>query len=138
MFHSTFAHMLVQIKEKFWQLKAIQIIKIYWKRVLFVKKISLTPGDQTVTPFPHDCVEQLSPMSVTGCDFAGSLFVEDSKSKQYILLITRAVTKNNIWNLSTFYQLKPSYSHLESSLLYVDCVPLYYTLIMSVHLMGLN
>lgn len=58
-----------------------------------------------VASLPPDCVEQLAPFCVIGCDFVGPLFIKDSESKQYILLITCAVTRNIqlelINNLST-------------------------------------
>ncbi|GFQ91937.1 integrase catalytic domain-containing protein [Trichonephila clavata] len=44
-------------------------------------------------PLPRDRIEQSPPFAVTGLDFAGPIFVKNSKEKFYILLCTCAVTR---------------------------------------------
>ncbi|GFQ83656.1 integrase catalytic domain-containing protein [Trichonephila clavata] len=51
-------------------------------------------GNQVIAPLPDVCVTESPPFSVVGIDFAGPLFVKDSNAKQYILLITCAVTRS--------------------------------------------
>ncbi|GBM34821.1 hypothetical protein AVEN_208028-1 [Araneus ventricosus] len=49
---------------------------------------------QVIAQFPDIRVEQSAPFTIIGVDFAGLLFVKDTNAKQYILLITCAVTRS--------------------------------------------
>ncbi|GFW21298.1 integrase catalytic domain-containing protein [Trichonephila clavipes] len=49
---------------------------------------------QATAPLPDVCVTESPTFSVVGLDFAGPLFVKDNDAKQYILLITCAVTRS--------------------------------------------
>ncbi|XP_035217101.1 uncharacterized protein LOC118190495 [Stegodyphus dumicola] len=62
----------------------------------YLQKIQqrFSPGDQMVAPLPAFRVQQSAPFTVIGIDYAGPLFVKDSKNKQYILLINCAVTRS--------------------------------------------
>ncbi|GFQ92220.1 integrase catalytic domain-containing protein [Trichonephila clavata] len=51
-------------------------------------------GNQVIAPLPDVRVTESPPFSVVGIDFAGPLVVKDSDAKQYILLITCAVTRS--------------------------------------------
>ncbi|GBO38058.1 hypothetical protein AVEN_257783-1 [Araneus ventricosus] len=51
-------------------------------------------GTQVIAPLPDIRVEQSAPFTIIGVDFAGPLFVKDTNAKQYILLITCAVTRS--------------------------------------------
>ncbi|GFQ74794.1 integrase catalytic domain-containing protein [Trichonephila clavata] len=51
-------------------------------------------GMQITAPLPRDRIEQSPPFDVTGLDFAGPIFVKNSKEKFYILLCTCAVTRS--------------------------------------------
>ncbi|XP_055941720.1 uncharacterized protein LOC129971768 [Argiope bruennichi] len=93
-FHSGVSHTLVQIREKFWILKARQTIKSLLGRCTICKRFNSSPGNQVIAPLPDIRVEQSSPFTIIGVDFAGPLFVKDSINKQYILLITCAVTRS--------------------------------------------
>ncbi|GFQ87953.1 integrase catalytic domain-containing protein [Trichonephila clavata] len=48
---------------------------------------------QITAPLPRDRIEQSPPFAVTGLDFAGPIFVKNSKEKFYIQLCTCAVTR---------------------------------------------
>ncbi|XP_055944606.1 uncharacterized protein LOC129975568 [Argiope bruennichi] len=93
-FHSGVSHTLVQIREKFWILKARQTIKSLLGKCTICKRFNSSPGNQVIAPLPDIRVEQSSPFTIIGVDFAGPLFVKDSINKQYILLITCAVTRS--------------------------------------------
>ncbi|XP_055928674.1 uncharacterized protein LOC129959809 [Argiope bruennichi] len=93
-FHSGVSHTLVQIREKFWILKARQTIKSLLGKCTICKRFNSSPGNQVIAPLPDVRVEQSSPFTIIGVDFAGPLFVKDSINKQYILLITCAVTRS--------------------------------------------
>lgn len=93
-FHSSVTHTSVQLREKFWILKARQTIKSLLRSCVICKRFSSSPGDQMTAPLPADRVEQSAPFSIIGVDFAGPLFVKDNDIKQYILLITCAVTRS--------------------------------------------
>ncbi|XP_055924489.1 uncharacterized protein LOC129956586 [Argiope bruennichi] len=87
-------HTLVQIREKFWILEARQTIKSFLGRCTICKRFNSSPGNQVIAPLPDIRVEQSTPFTIIGVDFAGPLFVKDSINKQYILLITCAVTRS--------------------------------------------
>ncbi|GFT64162.1 integrase catalytic domain-containing protein [Trichonephila clavipes] len=91
-FHSGVSHTLVQVREKYWILKARQTIKSLLKKCITCKRFNSNPGSQVIAPLPDVRVTESPPFSVVGIDFAGPLFVKDSNAKQYILLITCAVT----------------------------------------------
>ncbi|GFY41450.1 integrase catalytic domain-containing protein [Trichonephila inaurata madagascariensis] len=46
-----------------------------------------------MVPLSRDRIEQSPPFTVTGLDFAGPIYVKNSKEKFYILLCTCAVTR---------------------------------------------
>ncbi|GFY20313.1 integrase catalytic domain-containing protein [Trichonephila clavipes] len=50
-------------------------------------------GTQIMAPLPRDRIEQYPPFAVTGLDFAGPIYVKNSKENFYILLCTCAVTR---------------------------------------------
>lgn len=93
-FHSSVSHTLVQLREKYWITKARPAVKSLLRKCITCKRFNSSPGDQTVAPLPVDRVEESAPFSVIGVDFAGPLFVKNNDTKQYILLITCAVTRN--------------------------------------------
>ncbi|GFQ98507.1 integrase catalytic domain-containing protein [Trichonephila clavata] len=93
-FHSGVSHTLVQVREKYWILKARQTIKSLLKKCIICKRFNSNPGNQVIAPLPDVRVTESPPFSVVGIDFAGPLFVKDSDAKQYILLITCAVTRS--------------------------------------------
>ncbi|GFU32840.1 integrase catalytic domain-containing protein [Trichonephila clavipes] len=90
-FHSGVSHTLVQVREKYWILKARQTIKSLLKRCISCKRFNSNPGSQVTAPLPDI---RVTDVTVVGHDFAGPLFVKDNDAKQYILLITCAVTRS--------------------------------------------
>ncbi|GFU45184.1 integrase catalytic domain-containing protein [Trichonephila clavipes] len=93
-FHSGVSHTLVQVREKYWILKAPQTIKSLLKKCITCKRFNSNPGSQVTAPLPDVRVTESPPFSVVGLDFAGLLFIKDNDAKQYILLITCAVTRS--------------------------------------------
>ncbi|GFT36585.1 integrase catalytic domain-containing protein [Trichonephila clavipes] len=92
--HSGVSHTLVQVREKYWILKARQTIKSLLKRCISCKRFDSNPGSQVSAPLPDIRMTESPPFSVVGLDFAGLLFVKDNDAKQYILLITCPVTRS--------------------------------------------
>ncbi|GBO18374.1 hypothetical protein AVEN_130645-1 [Araneus ventricosus] len=93
-FHSGVSHKLVQVREKYWILKCRQTIKSVLSKCTICKRFNSSPGTQVIAPLPDIRVEQSAPFTIIGVDFAGPLFVKDTNAKQYILLITCAVTRS--------------------------------------------
>ncbi|GFR19965.1 integrase catalytic domain-containing protein [Trichonephila clavata] len=93
-FHSGVSHTLVQVREKYWILKARQTIKSLLKKCIICKRFNSNPGNQVIAPLSDVHVTESPPFSVVEIDFAGRFFVKDSDAKQYILLITCAVTRS--------------------------------------------
>ncbi|GBM14578.1 hypothetical protein AVEN_34987-1 [Araneus ventricosus] len=93
-FHSGVSHTLVQVREKYWILKSRQTIKSVLSKCTICKRFNSSPGTQVIAPLPDIRVEQSAPFTIIGVDFAGPLFVKDTNAKQYILLITCAVTRS--------------------------------------------
>ena len=72
---------------------ARQAVKSILGRCIICKRFNSLPGDQLIAPLPSACVEPVTPFAVIVIDFGGPLFVKDTDNKQYILLITCAVTR---------------------------------------------
>ncbi|GBM23688.1 hypothetical protein AVEN_187976-1 [Araneus ventricosus] len=120
-FHSGVSHTLVQVREKYWILKSRQTIKSVLSKCTICKRFNSSPGTQVIAPLPDIRVEQSAPFTIIGVDFAGPLFVKDTNAKQYILLITCAVTRSvhlelveleikRIWNILNHPDVKNFYS----------------------------
>ncbi|GFQ97106.1 integrase catalytic domain-containing protein [Trichonephila clavata] len=82
------------VREKYWILKARQTIKSLLKKCIICKRFNSNPGNQVIAPLSDVHVTESPPFSVVEIDFAGRFFVKDSDAKQYILLITCAVTRS--------------------------------------------
>ncbi|GFX46599.1 integrase catalytic domain-containing protein [Trichonephila clavipes] len=93
-FPSGISHTLVQVREKYWILKARQTIKSLLKKCITCTRFNSNPGSQVIAPLPDVRVTESPPFSVVGLNFAGPLFVKNNDAKQYILLITCAVTRS--------------------------------------------
>ncbi|KAF8790024.1 hypothetical protein HNY73_005112 [Argiope bruennichi] len=71
-----------------------KLSNLFLEGIQYVKNSTLHPEKQVIAPLPDIRVEQSAPFSIIGVNFAGPLFVEDCVNKQYILLITCAVTRS--------------------------------------------
>lgn len=95
MCHAGVLDTLVQTRERYWILKARQIVRKVVSRCWFCRKFKARPGQQTTAPLPKDRITQSPPFEVTGVDFAGPLYVktQSSMAKAYVALFTCAVTR---------------------------------------------
>lgn len=95
MCHAGVLDILVQTRERYWILKARQIVRKVVSRCWFCRKFKARPGQQTTAPLPKDRITQSPPFEVTGVDFAGPLYVktQSSMAKAYVALFTCAVTR---------------------------------------------
>ena len=90
---------LVATREKYWILKGRQLIKGILRRCVVCKKTEGSPYCvEPPPPLPDFRVSDSPPFTHTGLDFAGPLYVQDSKnlvvtSKVYICLFTCASTR---------------------------------------------
>ncbi|GFR13362.1 integrase catalytic domain-containing protein [Trichonephila clavata] len=107
MLHSGVADTLIQVREKYWIPKGRQIIKSIIRKCFICKKFNSRLGMQITAPLPRDRIEQSPPFAVTGLDFAGPIFVKNSKEKFYILLCTCAVTRSLHLELVTSLTTEP-------------------------------
>lgn len=93
--HAGVRDTLVQIREKYWILRAKQIVKKVVSRCTLCKRFKVKAGQQTTAPLPKDRITESPPFEVTGLYFAGPLYVkaQGSIKKSYIALFTCAVTR---------------------------------------------
>jgi len=85
----------VQTREKYWVLRARQVVKKVVSRCVLCKKSNARAGQQTTAPLPRDRITESPPFEITGVDFAGPLYVKTQNimTKAYIALFTCAVTR---------------------------------------------
>ena len=88
--HAGVDHVVSQIRESFWIVKARRIAKTVVRYCVPCQKINSRPCNQVAPPLPEYRVVQNRPFSVVGLDFAGPLSCKGSNKKWYILLITCA------------------------------------------------
>ncbi|KAK5856900.1 hypothetical protein PBY51_010180 [Eleginops maclovinus] len=93
--HSGVRDTLVQVRERYWIMRARQLVKSVVARCTICKRFNAKAGRQITAPLPRDRITESPPFEVTGVDFAGPLYVkvEDSVKKAYIALFTCAVTR---------------------------------------------
>ncbi|GFR11977.1 uncharacterized protein TNCT_461911 [Trichonephila clavata] len=91
--HNGVNETLIQVRSKFWILKARQFIKSIVYNCRVCKKFHVKSGQQNIAPLPNDRIEKSQPFETTGVDFAGPLYLKEG-SKVYISLFTCAVTRN--------------------------------------------
>ncbi|GFY56658.1 integrase catalytic domain-containing protein [Trichonephila inaurata madagascariensis] len=84
---------LAQVREKFWILKGRQCVKSILSRCFLLKKYTVGPVNQEITPLPPDRVLESPPFSISGLDFAGLFSIKDSDKKHYLLLFSCATTR---------------------------------------------
>ena len=93
--HSGVRDTLVQVRERYWILRARQLVKTTVASCTVCKRFKAKAGRQITAPLPKDRITESPPFEVTGVDFAGPLYVkaDDSVKKSYIALFTCAVTR---------------------------------------------
>lgn len=93
--HAGVRDTLVQTREKYWILRARQVVKKVVSRCVICKKFKAKAGQQTTAPLPRDRITESPPFEITGVDFAGPLYVKTQNvmTKAYIALFTCAVTR---------------------------------------------
>lgn len=91
--HAGVRDTLVQTREKYWILRARQIVKKLVSKCTLCKRFKAKAGQQTTAPLPKDRITESPPFEVTGVDFAGPLYVkaQGSMTKSYIALFTNAL-----------------------------------------------
>ena len=93
--HETIMHAgvqdtLMQTREKYWILRARQIVKKVVSRCVRCRRFKAKAGQQTTAPLPRDRITESPPFEITGVDFAGPLYVktQNSMTKSYVALFT--------------------------------------------------
>lgn len=86
---------LVQLRERYWVVRARQLVKSIIKGCITCQRFNARPATEVTAPLPRDRVTQAQPFEVTGVDFAGPLLVkgENAVHKSYVTLFTCAVTR---------------------------------------------
>eukprot|EP00063_Salmo_salar_P005820 XP_013980655.1 PREDICTED: uncharacterized protein LOC106561338 [Salmo salar] len=93
--HSGARDTLVQIRERYWILRARQLVKSTVARCIVCKRFKARARQQVTAPLPKYRITESPPFEVTGVDFAGPLYVKENGSvkKSYIAQFTCAVTR---------------------------------------------
>lgn len=84
---------LTHLREQYWILKGRQFVKKILSNCLVCRRFTVKAGIQVVAPLPPDRVQEHPPFDVSGVDFAGPFFTNDSNTKSYLLIFTCAVTR---------------------------------------------
>ncbi|XP_008418940.1 uncharacterized protein LOC103471603 [Poecilia reticulata] len=95
MMHAGVRDTLVQTRERYWIMRARQVVKKVVSICTFCKKFNAKVGQQTTAPLPKNRITESPPFEVTGVDFTGPLYVKEQGStrKSYVALFTCAVTR---------------------------------------------
>ncbi|XP_064470242.1 uncharacterized protein LOC135384995 [Ornithodoros turicata] len=93
--HAGVRDTLVHIREKFWIIRARQLVKGEIHQCITCKRLQAKAADQTTSPLPADRITKSQPFEVVGIDFAGPLIVkvDEDVGKCYIVLFVCAVTR---------------------------------------------
>ncbi|GBM03662.1 hypothetical protein AVEN_134896-1 [Araneus ventricosus] len=96
---------LTQLREQFWIIKGRQFVKNVLNDCIICRRYKVKTGTQVVAPLPPDRIQEHSPFDVSGVDFAGPFYVNDSNTKCYLIIFTcaviRAVHLELVPNMST-------------------------------------
>lgn len=86
---------LVQLREKYYVVRARQLVKRIIKECITCQRFNARPATEVIAPLPRDRVTEAQPFEVTGVDFAGPLLVKGERTmhKSYVTLFTCAVTR---------------------------------------------
>ncbi|GFR00322.1 integrase catalytic domain-containing protein [Trichonephila clavata] len=77
--HNGVNETLIQVRCKFWILKARQFIKSIVYNCRVCKKFHAKSGGQNIVPLPNDRIEKSQPFEIAGVDFAGPLYLKEEK-----------------------------------------------------------
>lgn len=96
--HSGVRDTLIQVRERFWIIRARQQVKLVIRRCTICRKHDARHATQVEGQLPADRVTTGHPFQVTGIDFAGPLTLRRSSrrryyEKAYIIVFTCAVTR---------------------------------------------
>lgn len=93
--HSGLRDTLVQIRSRYWILRARQIVKSILAKCTVCKRFKAKPAQQDMAPLPRDRISETPPFEVTSIDVAGPLYVKTDRAtcKAYVALFTCAVTR---------------------------------------------
>lgn len=93
--HAGVRDTLVQLRERFWIVRARQMIKKEIKKCIACQRLNARPMSEVTAPLPADRVTEAEAFEVVGVDFAGPVWVTARKTKRkaYLTLFTCAVTR---------------------------------------------
>ncbi|XP_064482925.1 uncharacterized protein LOC135395760 [Ornithodoros turicata] len=92
--HGGMRDTLVQVREKYWIVRARQAVKKIIRSCVVCQRHNAQASRQTPAPLPASRVSQSEPFTVTGLDFSGQLIVKTSRS-------TRAVHLEVVQDMAT-------------------------------------
>lgn len=102
--HGGVVETLAQLRENLWILKGRQQVRQILRRCVICQKLNSKPYYQDISPLPPDRVKEALPFEVTGVDFLGPIYLQNS-TKIYVVLFTcaviRAVHLEIVMNLTT-------------------------------------
>ncbi|XP_064461732.1 uncharacterized protein LOC135371684 [Ornithodoros turicata] len=105
--HGGMRDTLVQVREKYWIVRARQADKKIIRSCVVCQRYNAQASRQTPAPLPASRVSQSEPFTVTGLDFAGSLIVRTIRSTRQIYFVifvcatTRAVHLEVVQDMAT-------------------------------------
>ncbi|XP_064465083.1 uncharacterized protein LOC135376504 [Ornithodoros turicata] len=85
--HGGMRDTLVQVREKYWIVRARQAVKKVIRSCVVCQRYNAQASRQTPAPLPASRVSQSEPFTVTGLDFAGPLIVRTSRSTRQIYFV---------------------------------------------------
>ena len=91
--HQGVSSVMNAIRQEYWILGLRRLTKSVTKECIGCQRIQAAACNQPAPALPADRVIKQPPFAVTGVDYAGPLYVNDSEEKQYICLYTCLVTR---------------------------------------------
>lgn len=91
--HAGVEHTLAVLRQRFWIIKGRSSVRQVVKNCLRCRHYNSKPYAQRMAPLPADRIVPAPPFTNVGLDFAGPLYLKDTKEKAYICLFTCAVTR---------------------------------------------
>ena len=91
--HTGVRDTLVELRETCWILRGRQVVKQVLKTCVPCNRIQRKPFEQSTAPLPTDRCSFAPPFEITGLDYAGPFYLNDSDTKAWMCLFTCAVTR---------------------------------------------